>query len=539
MKTYSLIKAVLSQDMNMFNYSAKRNSSKFVKTILPIILFLIVALGIGTYAYMLGKALHEVHLTYIMLTMFLFLVTVLTFIEGIYKSQGILFEAKDNDLLMSLPISKGILIFIRFLKMYLYELIYGLLFTLPAILVYVYFIKVNYLFYIVTLIMILMVPIIPIVLSSLIGYLIKRFSIKFKAKKLVQIISTFIMFFVILYFSNNSEGLIENIASNASSINDIITKIYYPIGAYISLVNNFNILNLIVYLIINLLPILLFVYILNKSYFMVINKSRSNSYSKSKEYKYDQNKIMKALVVKDIKRYFSSTVYVFNTFFGLVLMIIATIGLCTNFEKTIEYILSGEIPGLDINWLYSMAPKVFFLIVLVLSFMTSITSSSISIEGKTFNISKSLPIDTKKILLSKVIFSNLLIIPVVLICDVIFFINFKLEIIDYILIILVSLVAPTISSLLGLVINLKYPKMDATSDTEVVKQSISSMISVLSGMVIAIIIGALCLATLFDYIKVSINNMLILCLVGLIILMIVLVLILNHYGVKRYREIEV
>ena len=126
-----------------------------------------------------------------------------------------------------------------------------------------------------------------------------------------------------------------------------------------------------------------------------------------------------------------------------------------------------------------------------------------------------------------------------LICDIIFFINFKLEIIDYILIILVSLVAPTISSLLGLVINLKYPKMDATSDTEVVKQSISSMISVLSGMVIAIIIGALCLATLFGYIKVSINNMLILCLVGLIIMMIVLALILNHYGIKRYREIDV
>ena len=137
------------------------------------------------------------------------------------------------------------------------------------------------------------------------------------------------------------------------------------------------------------------------------------------------------------------------------------------------------------------------------------------IEGKTFNISKSLPIDTKKILLSKVIFSNLLIIPVVLICDVIFFINFKLEIIDYILIILVSLVAPTISSLLGLVINLKYPKMDATSDTEVVKQSISSMISVLSGMVIAIIIGALCVMTMLGFIKIGINTMLIICMVGL------------------------
>ena len=347
------------------------------------------------------------------------------------------------------------------------------------------------------------------------------------------------MFFVILYFSNNSEGLIENIASNASSINDIITKIYYPIGAYINLVNNFNILNLIVYLIINLLPILLFVYILNKSYFMVINKSRINSYSKNKEYKYDQKKIMKALVIKDLKRYFSSTVYVFNTFFGLVLMVLATIGLCTNFNATIEYILSGEIPGIDINFLYSMAPKVFFIIVLVLSFMTSITSSCISIEGKTFNISKSLPINTKKILLSKVIFSILLIIPVMLICDIIFFINFKLEIIDYILIILVSIVAPTISSLLGLIINLKYPKMDATSDTEVVKQSISSMISVLSGIFISIIVIALCVVSMLGFIKIGINTMLIICMFGLIVLMIVLILILNNYGVKRYREIEV
>ena len=93
--------------------------------------------------------------------------------------------------------------------------------------------------------------------------------------------------------------------------------------------------------------------------------------------------------------------------------------------------------------------------------------------------------------------------------------------------------------MLGLIINLKYPKMDATSDTEVVKQSISSMISVLSGMVIAIIVGALCVMTMLNYIKIGINTMLSLCLIGLIIIMIVLMFVLNSYGVKRYREIEV
>ena len=36
--------------------------------------------------------------------------------------------------------------------------------------------------------------------------------------------------------------------------------------------------------------------------------------------------------------------------------------------------------------------------------------------------------------------------------------------------------------MIGIIANLKYPKMDATNDTEIVKQSMSSMISVFTGM---------------------------------------------------------
>ena len=194
-KLFSLIKAVCSQDMDLFKY--KDNGNKSSKIFLFTFLSLMLMISFGVYYFMLADSLQKVNLTYLMLGLSLVIPTIFVLMQGLYKSQNILFEAKDNDLLMSLPISKGCLIFIRFLKMYLYELIYGLLFTLPAIVVYIYFIKVNYLFYIVTCIMILMIPIIPIVLSSLIGYLIKRFSVKFKAKKLVQIISTFIMFFAV------------------------------------------------------------------------------------------------------------------------------------------------------------------------------------------------------------------------------------------------------------------------------------------------------------------------------------------------------
>ena len=99
MKTFSLLKAVLSQDMNLFKYKAKSNSSKLKKMILPIGLFLLLGFSIGMYAYGIAELLKPMGLTYVMLTLFLAITVIFTFMEGIYKSQDILFTSKDNDLL--------------------------------------------------------------------------------------------------------------------------------------------------------------------------------------------------------------------------------------------------------------------------------------------------------------------------------------------------------------------------------------------------------------------------------------------------------
>ena len=105
-KLVSLLKATMSQDMNLFRIRTK-NESKTRKMVLPIFLFLVVMFSIGSYAAMFAEQLEPMNLTYIILTMFIMLTSLLTLIEGIYKSQGILFEAKDNDLLFSLPITKS------------------------------------------------------------------------------------------------------------------------------------------------------------------------------------------------------------------------------------------------------------------------------------------------------------------------------------------------------------------------------------------------------------------------------------------------
>ena len=183
----------------------KKLFNKFKKTKLSIrLVYIFVSLiFIGSYAYMLAKPLHEIKLTYIMLTMFLFVVTILTFIEGIYKSQGILFEAKDNDMLFSLPIKKENILFIRLFKLILYQYIFNLMFLLPSYIIYIYFEHPNISFYLLSILTYLLIPIIPTIISSILGYITKIISSKFKSKKIIQTIFTALIFMGIYFFHSN------------------------------------------------------------------------------------------------------------------------------------------------------------------------------------------------------------------------------------------------------------------------------------------------------------------------------------------------
>ena len=72
--------------------------------------------------------------------------------------------------------------------------------------------------------------------------------------------------------------------------------------------------------------------------------------------------------------------------------------------------------------------------------------------------------------------------PVLLICDIVLFIKLKISIVDSILLVVLSILIPLVSHFIGLIVNLKYPKLDAENNAEVVKQSASSFISVMIGM---------------------------------------------------------
>lgn len=542
-KLLSLLKATMSQDMSLFRIKA-RNESRARKIVLPIVLALVVMFSVGSYVAILAEELAPSHLTYIVLTIFIMVTSLLTIIEGVYKSQGILFEARDNELLFSLPITQSKIFFIRIFKLITFQFLYNSLFMLPAIIVYAIYEKTNVSFYLISTVMLVLLPIIPTILGCIFGYIIKGLSAKFKARNIMQVLFTSLILLGIFYVSFNMQGMVANIVQNANSIQEIITKIYYPAGLYINLIQNFNILDLVTLLAINIVPAFVFVYVASIFYFKINSKlgekgngNKKVGVAKTTEKTYRVRTQLSGLIHKEMKRFFSSPVFMVNAGFGMVLMIAVTFALSINFDGMINSMMQGmetEIP-IPIGEIKNMMPKVFYGFVIFISCMTSMTSSMISLEGKSFNITKSLPVETEKILLSKVLTSNILSIPIFLICDVIFFIAFKVAIIDIVFILLASIVMPTLTALIGILMNLKYPKMNATSDTEVVKQSMSSMLSVFMGMFVAI----LSIAIMIMGNNYNTNLFVALELLTFSIITFMLWRILKKYGAKRFKEINV
>lgn len=534
-KIISLLKAVMSQDMNLFRYKLKKKSSKISSIMFPIFLAILVMVGIGTYAVMFAYELAPLNLTHVVLTMYILFTVVITLIEGIYKTQGILFDAKDSDLLFSLPIKKSTIFFVRIFKLLVFQYLYNLLFMLPAFAVYAYFEKPGISFYLISIIMTLLIPIIPTIISALLGSIIKTISVKFKAQKLIQVLSTTIVFIGIFFLSFKLKDIITRVVQNAMSINNTLTNIYYPAKLYIQLIQDFKIQDFLMLLAINIIPAILFIYIASINYFKVISKSKETSGSKKRKNNIQNIKTkskIQALISKEIKRYFSSTVYIFNTAFGIILMLVITITLCVNLDGAINAVLEGEDIGLTMEQIKNYIPKIYFQIVIYTACMTSITSSSISLEGKSLYILKTIPIETRKIFKAKIITSNIITMPIMFISEIIFFIAFRPEKKDIIFILLATIIMPTLTAIIGLLVNLKHPKLNASSDTEVVKQSASSGISVLIGMVLGMV--SIVTAVIFYN---SIDLCYIIELTILAVITVVLWTILKKYGQKRFMQI--
>jgi len=487
-KMMSLIKACLTDEMQLFKLK-KKNQGRNAKSIVPIILSLFLMLYVAMYSQIIIDALKESNQQSYVLSIFAFITFILTISEGIYKSGSLIFNCKDDELLHSLPIKSSTILFIRIFKFYLFEFIFNLVFLLPAIIVYALQAKVGISYYFVSFFVLLLAPIIPILISSLIGVIANALSSKFKKKNIFQIIFSLAIITVVFIYSmklsyfGDDSGFVDFILS----INKYAMKCCYTSNVFVDLTESFNLLKFFIYILINFALFGLFIILMSKVYYKVNSKLKENVVIKSKksEYHIENSSVTKALIKKEFNMFINTPVLVVNSIFGIVLYVVGVVFLCIKYDGISNVIVYDNLPFKDIGILL---PMIVYTFIVISSLMSSVSSSLISLEGKKINVVKSIPVDSYKIIMAKVYASFLVLIPFLLIGDLIVFIRFRFNIFEILLCLAASVVFPLIAEIIGIIVNLKYPKLDWASEAEVVKQSTSSLVAVLISMFASVLI---------------------------------------------------
>jgi len=193
-----------------------------------------------------------------------------------------------------------------------------------------------------------------------------------------------------------------------------------------------------------------------------------------------------ALFKKELARFTGSATYMLNGALGSLITVGLAIYLCVAGGDSLKGLL-GLITDMDIHAVFSLVATA------VISFMVSmsiITACSVSLEGSSLYIVKTLPVDPWSVLTAKLKLQLVTTLPAALIAAAVLCITMGV----HPLVLLFTLVNCGLFALLfaqfGLLINLKFPKLNWKNEAAAVKQSAASVITMFGsfGMFLSLVI---------------------------------------------------
>ncbi len=462
--------------------SIGRSNKKRPKKVYGLLSLFFIGMGVLVYfyAYGIGTLLLMFDAIEILPSMFMTLASLIALITTFHKVKGTLFAFRDYDLVMALPIKESHIVSSRLLLLYGLNIAFTFMIMIPSMIAYGVLARPEISFYIISFIALWFIPLIPIIVSSIVGTIIAYFASEFRHSNMVNIIISFALVLLLMFLPLTFGETEAELVQMTEQITEQINSTYPFAQMYSDAVVNFDIVALFAFIVISLGAFIVFSIIVGKA-FKNINTLLTTSRQDSNYELSDQVQMspLKALYRKEIKRYFSSAVYVMNTSFGVVMLTIGAVALIfVDLDKHLG-------PGGS-----EMIKAYLPFIISFCIFLSSTTMASISLEGKNLWIARSLPVSTKTIFMSK-IGVNLTILAPALLDVIILAIVLDFTLIQGVVIFISTLLSMIFVSLFGLVVNLAYPNLNWNSEVIPVKQSTASFITIFGGMAIALLQGAI------------------------------------------------
>lgn len=424
-------------------------------------------------------------------------VSVIIFFFTMIKAGPVLFDNRAFERQIALPVEVRAIIASRFLSMYFTDLLMAMLVMLPGMAVYGLMEKPGITFYIYGLSGSLFLPFLPLTAASAAGALITGIGSRWKTrsgKNLVMILLTMLLVCGILVGSfgvsngmsrMEKRDLEEKLLQLLPTLRAGIQRIYPPALWLSEAMTEGKLSRLLLFAAVPLGIFAVFLEILSHFYRKIcslLSESGSRTHTGYSARAMKAKSPLRSMTERELRRYFSSVVYVTNTMVGELMMVILAAGTGIMGKEAVDGFLGME----------GIAERALPILLGMMPAMMPLTACSISMEGKQWWMMQTFPVPEKLLMRSKLLANILVVFPFYLVSELLLLLMLKPDAGGTVSLLTVPAAYIVFSAGAGLWINRRFPVFDWENEIRVVKQSTSVFLAVITGM----ISGALPLAVL-------------------------------------------
>lgn len=432
----------------------------------------------GVYSMAMSAALAAAGLLDLLVPLMSALACVMALMLTLTSASGFVFGGRDMDLMLSLPVSAFSVMLGKILALYLENFFFCALWLLPTGTAYLLRGGPGGAGFAVRLVACtLFLPLLPTLLALVGGWLVAWASARMRHKSLVASILSFGLMAVVLVGALQINRLGALVLQNPEALRRLLDTWLLPLGLMTRACAG-NAAALLGLAGVSLVPFLGVTWLMSTRYKAILSGLSSrvvrNDYRLSARSDARAAGRFAALFRRECSRYFGTTIYLFNTGFGVLMLVGCSVYALIARDKLRFYLtmLGGEGTTLALAAAF-----------LGFSLSTVCTTDvSISIEGRTLWILKAAPIPARMIFGAKAALNILLGAGAALVSVPMLSAALQLPVSGALCLAAMGVVLSVFVALFGLAVNLLLPKLDALNDTVVVKQSAAAVVGILGGM---------------------------------------------------------
>ena len=447
-----------------------------------------------------------------------------------FNASSYLYNSKDNDLLLSMPIKPSEILISRIVLVYGLALLYSATVWLPICLYAFIFDGFSLITCVFDIALLFFICIFICVLSCLLGYIIANITRRVKNKSVITVIISLVFLVGYYLVCFRLENIINSIVVNSSEVASVISTWGYFVYQ-LGMGANGDVLGFIVFVVINCILGFACYMILKRSYTNIIVSSKNIQKSNSKIKYNSSSNVTKTLLSKEAKRFISSPTYLLNC--GLSSVFVVAIGIVVIINQA-DIISTLDAIRYDLPDVNNFVPLLIISIIALITSIGVLAVPSISLEKDNLWILKSLPIETYKILEAKKLLQLLVngipsIISGIMMCCA-FKIDFNKAVYILLIIYLFAEAQACINSLLSLV----NPNFTWTSETQPIKQSLMILVAMVLSLILSV---AISVPYYFFKDSLTVDDYMQYVVIAMMIVIILLRKLIRTWGVNRFNAL--